>query len=517
MSVVNKIISSALVDAVWRVSIETPDRIAVTDTVGHLTYHELWDFAQELAELISLRASPECKVVAMRMSRSRFAPVAMLAIRIAGFGYVPIDPQYPHERQLFMLEDSGAELELSNFEADAQSVLLDRWGPIGIYLRKLPSRTLEYPDDLCYIIYTSGSTGLPKGCLIRDNGVLEMILAIGAELDFSIEESWSAIHSFCFDVSVFEIWGPLIHGAECVIASEEEKMMPRDLLQRMAVSRISIASMTPTMLSLILQEDTADSIHLPDLRYVLLAGEAMRLTDVAALYSSERFAHTEVINLYGITEGTVHCTLHRISRGDSLGNSKPGATPIGHPLRHLDIRIVRTDGSLAALWESGEMIVSGSGIAWGYLGRPELTRERFTLNSNDGSASYQTGDWGFLDEDARLWYVGRRDNQVKIRGHRIELGELESALRGISGIQDVVCALIPTSSDREVLGALLVGDEQRLRTNPVRKQLSKILPNHMIPARIVFVDQIPTTSSGKADRTKAVELILIDRNIVHEH
>jgi amino acid adenylation domain-containing protein len=480
--------------------------VALLDSNGSLSWDELGEQAQRLASAIRSGTDTESRYpVIVQCRRSRTFVVASLAARLAGCTYIPLDDSTPEYRRQLIATDAGANLLITDL------ALSEPWHAIGGSQQIVVAKA-GYSDeaptiskDVAYIVYTSGSTGTPKGCLVRDGGMYDTFQAISRELELTAEDRWSCVHSFSFDVSVFEVWAPLLVGASVWIISDDARRDPELLLEELHESRATVISLTPSLLSLLIAEVCDTSPVLTDVNHLLLAGEPIRLNDVQLLLQSGVMPNVRVWNLWGISEGTVHCTLREITV-DTLTHDWNGGTPIGQPLDHLTIELVDSEG-LSEGCERGEIVVTGSSIACGYLRRPELTKEAFSFDPSIDAFSYRSGDWAEYF-DGELVYLGRRDNQVKIRGHRVELGEVEAAIVDIETVRAAACMGLRLPGREDIAVACLVqSPDPSLDAIEIRKTLHSELPTYMIPERVQMTEALPLTSSGKVDRSAVAALL----------
>ncbi|QUQ65086.1 non-ribosomal peptide synthase/polyketide synthase [Kutzneria sp. CA-103260] len=440
-----------------------PNAVAVTFEGTSLSYAELNARANRLAHrLIAAGAGPE-SFVALCLPRTAELVIAVLAVLKAGAAYLPIDPGYPQDRIDRMMADSNALLMLTSVEADGEPDT----DPMSTTL----------PESPAYLIYTSGSTGVPKGVVVTHANVTRLFASTRDLFSFGPEDVWTLFHSYAFDFSVWELWGPLLHGGRLVVVPHAISRSPRDFLRLLVEERVTVLNQTP---SAFYQLEPVDGLSL---RYVVFGGEALDARRLDAWWD-----RVELVNMYGITETTVHVTHRELDR--SSGNT------IGVGLPDLRVYVLDSDLSPVPPGVVGEMYVAGSGLARGYLNRPGLTASRFIANPFvPGTRMYRTGDLARWRVDGELEYFGRADQQVKIRGFRIELGEIESAL--LASPQVTATAVIPREDTpgHQRLVAYVVGETEGLRDH-----LAKTLPEHMIPAAFVRIDEIPLTRNGKLDR-----------------
>jgi nonribosomal peptide synthetase DhbF len=471
-----------------------PDRIAVRGADVVLTYRELDARSDRLAAAIS--AAPDGPV-AIRMRRGGLAPLAVLAVAKAGRAYVPVDPAYPQSRQQHILSDSGATLLVcDDGTADEPSVPQT---VEHIALVRLPGHGRpSLPERAAYVIYTSGSTGRPKGCVVTHDNVTALIDAAAGLFGFGLDDVWTLFHSLSFDFSVWELWAPLLSGGSVVVVPPDATTDPRALLELLRRHHVTVLNQVPSVFGHLVNEAALTGARLPDLRRVIFGGEAIVPTDLLRWLDLDVAPQAELINMYGITETTVHVTYCRLSR-ELIAASTPGRTPIGRALPHLTVSLRDETGAPAAQGQAGEIWVSGDGVCAGYLGLPELTTQRFP--HEQGLRWYRSGDWGVQAPDGELFYAGRRDEQVKLGGFRIELGEVESVLRKLPGVAAAACTVQRTAAGVDQLVAYVVLDDATpLPAATIRQQLGATLPAHLVPHRLHRLERLPVTGNGKLDR-----------------
>jgi amino acid adenylation domain-containing protein/FkbM family methyltransferase len=407
-----------------------PDAVAVTCGGDSLTYAQLDRLANRFAwRLRAKGVGPETHV-AVLMDKSNDVVVALLGILKAGGAYVPMDPVYPDDRLAFMLLDSGATLVVT------EPALAARVAGQGVETLFAAQAWADAPDvrddapppaagpaSLCYIIYTSGSTGRPKGVLIEHRNVVRLLFNDRFQFDLGERDVWTVFHSFAFDFSVWEMYGALLRGGRLVVVPREIAQQSGAYLDLLAAEGVTVLNQVPSAFYALMQEELARPNARLALRYVVFGGEALQ----PALLREwkRRYPATTLVNMFGITETTVHVTYKEI--GDA--EIENGASNIGRPIPTLTTYVLDEQLRLAPIGVPGEICVGGDGVARGYLNRPELTAERFVAHPfRAGERMYRSGDLGRMRATGEIEYLGRRDSQVKLRGFRIELGEIESTL-----------------------------------------------------------------------------------------
>ncbi|WP_433662247.1 amino acid adenylation domain-containing protein [Nocardia sp. CA-128927] len=474
-----------------------PDATAVKFGAETLTYRDLDIQANRLArKLIALGIGPE-PLVAVALPRSLDLVVALLATVKAGGGYLPVDPAYPADRITYLLADAepmcvvtepGSTLPIAAPSITVRdSDLPDLDGsPITDADRAIALR----PENLAYVIYTSGSTGRPKGVQIPHRNVVTLFANTRAQFNFDHRDVWTMFHSYAFDFSVWELWGPLLHGGTLVVVDYDTSRAADQFLELLRDERVTVLNQTPSAFYQLAEADRTASATVPlSLRYIVFGGEALefhRLDDWRA-----RHGEMQLVNMYGITETTVHATIHRVSASNRsvIGSAIPGLR-----IWVLDDRLNPVPTGVA-----GEIYLAGTQLARGYLGNAGLTAARFVANPfvAGGSRLYRSGDLASWNADGDLVYLGRADDQVKVRGFRIELGEIEAAVLAMESVRQAAVVVREDAPGDQRIVAYLVGqpDIPALRT-----EVARVLPDYMVPAAFVVIDAIPLTAHGKLDR-----------------
>ncbi|WP_436498518.1 amino acid adenylation domain-containing protein [Actinokineospora sp. HUAS TT18] len=470
-----------------------PDAVAVSCGTESMTYAELAASANGVArELIAAGVGPEDRV-ALLLPRSIGQVVALLGVVTAGAAYVPVDPTYPADRVRYVLDDarpallitdqpdapwSGPVVTLGSIAADPR--------PVTDADRRSPLRR-EHP---AYVIYTSGSTGRPKGAVITHRNVVRLFEATEPWFGFGADDVWTMFHSYAFDFSVWEMWGALLYGGRLVVVPFDVSRSPSEFFRLLADERVTMLSQTPSAFYQLIEADTGAELSL---RHVVFGGEALEPGLLADWYR-RRPAAPELVNMYGITETTVHVSCLPLT--SATGGERTGS-PIGRPIP--DLRTYVLDARLQPVPPGvvGELYVAGEGLARGYLGRPTLTAERFVACPfGVGERMYRTGDAARWTRDGELVYVGRVDQQVKIRGFRIELGEIEAAVATHWSVGQVaVVAREDTPGDQRLVAYVVPEADPALRAH-----VADLLPDYMVPSAFVGLDQLPLTTNGKLDR-----------------
>ena len=479
---------------------ERGDAVAVVLGAETISYRELGNLSDRLASGLISSGIPEHALVAVYMERSIQMVAAMLAIWKVGGAYLPIDPAYPETRVRETLAD-----------ADPFAIIADetRLGILaGIRPLRLTVQTLDRPEaihrfedrdpeDLAYVIYTSGSTGKPKGVMVTHSSVHSLLVHTYPLFRFGSDDTWTMFHSAAFDFSVWEIWGCLLTGGRLVIVPFTLSRSPEEFYAFLSEQNVTVLNQTPSAFSMLIQAETRLRPRPLSLRFVILGGEALNLRTLTAFFERHGDVQPQIINMYGITETTVHTTFRRVRRGEAAFETE---SLIGPPLPHLELRLLNEELHMVAEGEVGEICITGRGVAKGYLNRPSLSSERFVTNPFGPGTMYRSGDLGKRRLDGELVYLGRADRQVKVNGFRVELGEVEAVLTGCAGISQVCVTLYRHPELGESLAAYYVTDSAGSSAEAARRYAGLHLPPQMRPAYWIQLDRVPLNQNGKVDR-----------------
>ncbi|HEY6802402.1 MAG TPA: amino acid adenylation domain-containing protein [Pyrinomonadaceae bacterium] len=482
----------------------TPEAVAVTFEGEQLTYHELNQRANQLAHrLRESGVGPEV-VVGLCLERGSEMIVSVLGVLKAGGAYLPIDPAYPDDRIAFMLNDANAHLLIANTE------VIQRLNPTCVVFdidrdgRHLANYPVANPvvettaAHLAYIIYTSGSTGRPKGVLVPHAQVTRLFRNTEQWFGFNENDVWTLFHSYAFDFSVWELWGALLYGGRLVVVPYFVSRSPEAFYELLQTQAVTVLNQTPSAF-LQLQQVEERAATGTNLRLIIFGGEALQFQNLRAGFRGHDGRMPEFVNMYGITETTVHVTYYPLSENE-LGADK--GSVIGERIPDLQLYLLDNDLQLTPEGIAGELYVGGGGLARGYAGRPELTAERFIphpYSNEPGARLYRTGDVVRYRSNGELEYLGRADEQVKIRGFRIELGEIEAALTSHESVRECVVVAREDEPGHKRLVAYVVVHNQ-IDVNVLREHLRTRLPDYMVPAAFVFIERMPLNANGKADR-----------------
>jgi amino acid adenylation domain-containing protein len=462
-----------------------PEAVALVCGERSWTYRKLEEAANRLAHLLAGQGVGPGECVALLFSRSAEAIVAMLAVLKTGAAYLPIDPALPGARIGFMVDDAAPIAAITTADLrsrlDGQELLVIDINDSAVDTQPSTALPVPAPEDIAYLIYTSGTTGVPKGVAVTHHNVTQLMAAVDAALPAGLGQVWSQWHSYSFDVSVWEIFGALLHSGRLVVVPESVAGSPDDFHALLVAEQVSVFSQTPSAVGM-LSAEGLDSAAL------MVAGEACPAELV------DRWAPGRVmIDAYGPTEATVYAAMSAPLRAGS------GVVPIGAPVPGAALFVL--DGWLRAVPAGvvGELYVAGAGVGIGYVRRAGLTASRFVACpfGGPGARMYRTGDLVRWGTDGQLHYLGRADEQVKIRGYRIELGEIQTALAGLDGVdQAVVLAREDRPGDKRLVGYVTgTADPAEIRAT-----LAERLPAYMVPAAVVVLAALPLTPNGKLDK-----------------
>ncbi len=492
-----------------------PDRVAVTDQAHSLTYGELAARSDQLAYSLLGDGVGADRLVAIAMERSVHVLVAILGTLKAGGAYLPIDPAYPADRQEFMLRDAAAVVLLTD------RTLRDRVAvPAELPVRVIDADwdviaatdPVDLPvtaaEDTAYVIYTSGSTGRPKGVPVTHRNVTRLFTQTDHWFGFGPDDVWTLFHSFAFDFSVWEIWGALLYGGRLVVVPFTVSRAVDRFHRLLVDERVTVLSQTPSAFrQLVAHEESAGNAPAAlALRWVVFGGEALDLPMLAPWVARHGDREPRLVNMYGITETTVHVTYRELTAADIAAGK---GSVIGEPIPDLTVHLLDAHLQPVPRGVAGEIVVGGAGLARGYLNRPELTAERFVAHPLAGSGGrlYRSGDSARRLANGDLEYLGRIDFQVKVRGFRIELGEIESALSRHDAIRGaVVLAQRADDGETRLAAWLVAAGSTRPSLEALRTHLKAFLPDYMVPASFTWLEAFPLTPNGKVDRTALPQL-----------
>jgi len=475
------------------------------------TYEWLGNRAASIAEQLAVLGVKRNDRIGVYMLRSPDLIASLVAILSLGASYVPLDPVYPSDRLTFMIEDSGLKVVLTDSESESGlpaagqtninvTLVHEKNAQDGLNVQNGGSATGSH-EDVAYIIYTSGSTGLPKGVEVTHANVIRLFRSTEAYYEFDSNDVWTLFHSYAFDFSVWEIFGALLYGGTLVIVPRDTARETDVFYQLLIREKVTVLNQTPSAFGQLVEVDRRESIAKNHLRWVIFGGEALDPRSLEGWFQRHGYQKPRLVNMYGITETTVHVTWHEITVDDV----RNGASVIGTPIPDLSLDLCDDYGQLVPVGIPGEIVVGGPGVAKGYLNRPELNAQRFItaelFPAMPPSRYYRSGDLARRRTDGSLHYLGRIDHQVKVRGFRIELGEIESLMKSFAGVQAAAVKVIRSASGNELAGYVVFqpGVDAAEQMKALRVHLLLKLPEYMIPSAIVSLAHMPLTNNGKTD------------------
>ncbi|UUU37377.1 amino acid adenylation domain-containing protein [Streptomyces sp. CA-210063] len=486
-------------EAFARIVAATPDHVAVTDGTTGLTYRELDERAARLASGLRARGVVGGDRVGVCLERSAELVVTLLAVLKAGATYVPLDPAYPADRLAHTARDAELGVVvtgLPEFPPVADCVQVTPDGLTAEPLDGPPEPPPPSPDDAAYVIYTSGSTGRPKGVEVPHRNVIALIDATRDEYGLGEADVWTWFHSSAFDFSVWEIWGCLLTGGRLVVVPYFVSREPDRFRDLLVAEKVTVLSQTPSAFAQLLAEDHAEV----GVRLVVFGGEPLDARMLLPWFDRHPEPGCRVVNMFGITETTVHVTEETLTRRLALA----GTRSVGRALPGWHLYVLDAAGRLLPPGVAGEICVGGAGVALGYLGQEDLTAQRFVPDPFVGGTMYRSGDLGRLRPDGRLEHLGRIDSQVKIRGFRIELDEIRAVLLEDPEVRTAAVVVHrddPADAATARIDAYVVLSSGGVPAT-VRERAAGILPAHMLPATVTALDALPLTPNGKLDTAR---------------
>lgn len=482
---------------------KTPDAIALSFGTQTLTYAELEDRSRRLAcYLAATHQIGRDSIVALFVDRSIEMIVSLLATLRAGAAYLPLDPSYPPDRLAFMLADARPKVVLTTRDKEAQlptcSRNVIRLDADFSDIDREPATQLPpeiSPDALAYVIYTSGSTGTPKGVAIPHRALTNHMHWMRSAFPLHADDVVLQKTPFGFDASVWEILAPLIQGAKLVMAAPGGHKDPTYLTEIVRAEGVTTLQLVPSMLDLVLQDRKIRECS--SLRNVFSGGEALKVSTCKTFFKT---LSANLHNLYGPTETCIQSVVYSCRRDES--SSLP-SVPIGRPIWNTELYVLDDALELVPIGSDGELYIGGEGLARGYLGLEELTHERFVPHPfNKPGLLYRTGDVVRYRQDGNLEYRGRLDDQVKVGGQRVELGEIEATLINHPSVREAAVVAVDDPSGGKRLAAFVVNaTETALDTDDLKRHLAARLPSYMLPTTISAVERLPRLPSGKIDRS----------------
>lgn len=488
-----------------------PDSIALTFENQQVTYAELNARANRLAwRLRELGVGPET-MVSCCIERSIELIVALIAVLKAGGAYVPLDSAYPKERLKFLLEDTRTKVMLTNkvipaFLTDCSPAcqFVDVYEPPSSKLADANPLPASGPKSLAYVMYTSGSTGMPKGVMVENRAIVRLVRNTNF-CHFGADEVFLQFAPISFDASTLEIWGPLLNGGRLVIMPPQKTSLD-DLGRVIREQNVTVLWLTSGLFNLMVEERLEDLRHV---RQLLAGGDVLSARHVRLALKS--LPNCRFVNGYGPTENTTFTCCHIMNAGDPV----PDSVPIGRPVSNTHVYILDEQLNPAPPGTVGELYAAGDGLARGYLNNPEATQQKFVQDpfvTDRDARMYRTGDLARVSADGLIEFLGRVDNQVKILGHRIEPGEIESALGTHENIKQSCVVSRTEENGSKQLVAYYVSSHPAPTAPELRKFLIEKLPQHMVPAVFVPITSLPLTPNGKVDRAALLAASIVIRS-----
>ncbi|PBC41070.1 non-ribosomal peptide synthetase [Rhodococcus sp. ACPA4] len=480
-----------------------PHAVAVVCGTERMSYRVLDERSNRLArKLIQEGVRPE-SLVGIMLTKSLDMIVAVVAVLKAGGAYLPLDRAHPADRVSFVIDDAKPVCIISDAEISGAVV-------VGVESAEFSADTLgdlsgfHSADNLANVIYTSGSTGRPKGVPVTHAAVMRLFENTSRDFGFDHTDVWTMFHSFAFDFSVWELWGALLNGGTLVLVDHDLSRDPDAFRALVAEEGVTVLNQTPSAFYQYIEADTR-AVSPTALRYVIFGGEALDLRRLGRWYDNHSDSAPTLVNMYGITETTVHVT--RLELGSTHARSAAGSQ-IGDAIDGLRVYLLDDHLSPVPVGVAGEIYVAGGQLARGYLGRPDLTACRFVADpfNAGGGRLYRSGDRAHWVEPGRLEYLGRDDAQVKIRGFRIELGEIDAVILAAPGVNDAVTVVAPTPAGDVLVTYVTTADA--VDDQALRMHAAGMLPTYMVPDAFMVIDAIPLTTNGKLDRRSLPSPIL---------
>lgn len=475
-------------------AVKNPDKTAVIFGDETISYGELNEKANRVARVLREKGAGRNQIMAIMLKRSIEMMIGILAIMKSGSAYMPLDPQYPKTRIDYMIKDSDTRLILTDkrlvtelgLELDGE--VIDIQEALACEKDEGNLNVINQMDDFMYVIYTSGSTGNPKGVVIKNSSVNNLIQGANQEIDYAPEKVILCTTTICFDIFVLETIGPLSNGMTVVMSNEEQQIDPIAMSKIIREKNVDMLQMTPSRMQLLLsREDTAGCIG--GVKDIILAGEQFPLNLLEKMTS---LTNAEIYNGYGPTEATVYSGIKRLTNTKEI--------TIGKPMANTQAYILDEDNRVQPVGITGELCIGGEGVSRGYYNREKLTSEKFVDNPfRVGEKMYRTGDLARWCQNGEVECLGRIDNQVKIRGYRVELEEIEYQLLKYHEVKEAAVIVQNDEKNDPFIQAFVVS-ETKQSGKELRKYLGEKLPEYMVPAGIIYMDELPKTPNGKIDK-----------------
>ncbi len=472
-----------------------PEKAALVFGDKKMTYRELDKESNKLARILRKKGVKADSIVGLVLHRSFDLLVGIMGVLKAGGAYLPIDPEYPSERIRYMLDHSGAGILLMQNSMDKSGRGIAVIDPGDESLSCIDGSRVEnitVPENLAYVIYTSGSTGKPKGVMIEHRNVVNLIKGITDKIDFSEDKTVLCLTTVSFDIFVLETLLPLAKGNTIVIANEEQQLNPGALCDLIKSNGVDLLQITPSRLQMLLQYVKSIE-YLKNIKELIVGGEAF---PEMLLESLRELKNTRIYNVYGPTETTVWSTIKDVTGCREIN--------IGRPIANTTAYILDTYNRIQPTGVAGELHLAGDGLSRGYLNMPEMTSERFVRNPFNSGLMYKTGDLARFLPNGEIEFIGRMDSQVKVRGYRIELSEIEKCMLELGCIKNCLCVVKEDTDKNKYLALYYISDAE-IPVPEIRTHLSRYLPDYMVPQNYTFLEKFPMTPNGKIDRKELPE------------
>ncbi|MDP9702833.1 amino acid adenylation domain-containing protein, partial [Paenibacillus intestini] len=482
-----------------------PDQVAVIYDQANVTYAQLNQRANNVARILKAKEINTGSVVAIMVERSLAMVISMLGSLKAGAAYLPLDPDWPAERIRFVLEDSGAEVLLiqekfaSSFTSDVDLIVLDEIvGEDGVLSPELDHSSVD-SHEMAYILYTSGTTGTPKGVIVEHRNVVDYIYSFYSDIPEWSKDSlrFAQIAPYYFDGSIKSIFGAILGGHTLYIVPEEIRSDPDSLTSFVRNNQIQVMDMTPSLVNLFLESNLSEKLQVETL---FIGGEPLYAGTIRQ-FMENLMEETVIYNVYGPTETTVNATKHRIVRNQILSDQVSGIVPVGKPLPNRKLYVVDENMKIVPVGVSGELLIGGSGVARGYLNNSQMTTEKFIDSPfQPGDRLYKSGDIVKWLSDGSIQYIGRSDDQVKVRGYRIELQEIQAHMRQMPFVKNSYVTVVKGLLGENDLCVYFVPSDGDVLASNIQNRLSQFLPGYMVPTHYIALDKIPLLRNGKVDK-----------------
>ncbi len=495
---------------------DNPDNIALVYRDDKLTYKQLDEKANKLANYLIGQGIKERDFIGISLDRSLDTVIAILATLKAGAVYVPLDPELPEQRLSYICNDINVVhvITKSNFtnkfnQEKVKFIIVDEVNYVINKEKNSKPKVNIDRNDIAYVIYTSGSTGRPKGVKVTHYNVTRLFSSTEKMFNFNEKDVWTLFHSYAFDFSVWEIWGALFYGGKLIVVPYYTSRTPEQFHELIMTEGVTILNQTPSAFKQLVNYDMDVSQKLP-LRFVIFGGEKLDFDFLKTWFDKYPEDETKLVNMYGITETTVHVTYHLIKKNDTLQSK----SLIGQPISDLKIYLLDDNLNLVPKGAIGEIFVGGSGVTKGYHNRTELNLERFILNPfNKSEKLYKTGDLAKFVDSSTLEYISRKDNQVKLHGYRIELDEIRTVVNSYELVKDSVI-VVTEKGGNKTLTCFYISNKE-LEIKGLKEYVKEKIPGYMVPAEYVSVNEFPINNNGKLDVNKLMlnKLNIIQNNI----